>query len=251
MFVGYTLSVLVMFQSYGATLYTGNPLPIVMPLLILSLPLLDTFSVMYIRIRSHRPLFKPDEAHLHHRLNKLRMNDVEAVLLLLLASFAIGINATLLYKSTMAESIVILIQATAIYMVLMTLVIIKERRLNGRLKAHGHLFAHLQIGSHEETIFDGIINDISKQGLSCCLLNMESRYLAEEYFIGKEMLLQILPAGKSFHGIKPFLEVTGIVLRQKVIAKNAVEVGIRFKEEIPESNERLNQLFYLRDPSAV
>lgn len=51
----------------------------VLPLLILGLPILDTLTVMAIRIRAGRSPFLPDKNHVHHQLMSLGLRHYEAV----------------------------------------------------------------------------------------------------------------------------------------------------------------------------
>jgi UDP-GlcNAc:undecaprenyl-phosphate/decaprenyl-phosphate GlcNAc-1-phosphate transferase len=56
----------------------------VLPLLVLGLPMLDTFMVMSIRCARHRPLFQADNAHIHYQLTKIGFTHSEAVAVLYL-----------------------------------------------------------------------------------------------------------------------------------------------------------------------
>jgi len=76
----------------------GNPsvailLPVVLPLAILSLPLLDVLLAVVRRTRAGRRPWAPDAEHLHHRMLRLGHTHVQAVLVLYLwaAVVALGV----------------------------------------------------------------------------------------------------------------------------------------------------------------
>jgi len=76
----------------------GNPnvailLPVVLPLAILSLPLLDVLLAVVRRTRAGRRPWHPDAEHLHHRMLRLGHTHVQAVLVLYLwaAVVALGV----------------------------------------------------------------------------------------------------------------------------------------------------------------
>jgi len=76
----------------------GNPsvailLPVVLPLAILSLPLLDVLLAVVRRTRAGRRPWAPDAEHLHHRMLRIGHTHVQAVLLLYLwaAVVALGV----------------------------------------------------------------------------------------------------------------------------------------------------------------
>lgn len=58
----------------GATMVT-----LLVPLLIFGVPIFDTLYVMFRRWRENRPIYVADKGHVHHRLLKLGLNQVQAV----------------------------------------------------------------------------------------------------------------------------------------------------------------------------
>ncbi len=234
MFIGYTLSVLVMFQSYGTDYYGNfrNYLPIIMPALILAVPLIDTLLVMYRRLTQKKSFFEADTNHLHHRLRRLRMKDKEVVIIMLLISFAIGINATLLYKSTVGEALTVLLQAAAIFIILTMLTRLRERRTDLRKTTTGKVKAYLKNESYSP--FNGFIIDISRQGLSFCLLNLDKHHLENNVFTGKEMELEFVPPKTTYKIEPPFQKITGKVIKQEIVADSALRIGFVFHEPLKE-----------------
>ncbi|MCK4437281.1 undecaprenyl/decaprenyl-phosphate alpha-N-acetylglucosaminyl 1-phosphate transferase [bacterium] len=114
MFIGFILATLTVLSTYY-TEASPTPLPLIMPLLILGVPLFDTFSVILIRWRRGDPIFGADKRHFSHRLVGLGLTQRQAVLLVYLATFCVGINATLLKSVKIAGGVVILVQALAIF----------------------------------------------------------------------------------------------------------------------------------------
>lgn len=103
LFTGYLLAVLtVLFTFYGkgkvhveggiSRLY-----PFLVPMLIFAVPAFDTLSVIYIRMKEGRSIWKADKSHFSHRLLNLGMTPAGALLTVALATFCTGITAVLLY----------------------------------------------------------------------------------------------------------------------------------------------------------
>ncbi len=114
MFVGFLLAALTVLNTF----YTQDSptlLPVFMPLLILGVPIFDTLSVIFIRLKRGDPLFTADKRHFSHRLVGLGMSQKQAVIFIYLVTFSIGINATLLRGIKLTGAAVILIQALAIF----------------------------------------------------------------------------------------------------------------------------------------
>jgi len=68
-------------------------LPIVLPLAILSLPLLDVLLAVVRRTRAGRPPWHPDAEHLHHRMLRMGHTHVQAVLVLYLWAAVVALGA--------------------------------------------------------------------------------------------------------------------------------------------------------------
>ncbi len=138
LFLGYIFAALTVMGSY---VVPDSPtlIPVVMPLLILSLPLYDTFSVMFIRRREGRPLFEGDKRHFSHRLLALGMGHRGTVIFIYLVCFVVGISATLLPYVTVAGSILLLLQAVIVYTLITILIAVaKDRDQDSRIKQRRH-----------------------------------------------------------------------------------------------------------------
>jgi UDP-GlcNAc:undecaprenyl-phosphate GlcNAc-1-phosphate transferase len=127
LFLGYMFAALTVMGSY---VVPDSPtlIPVVMPLLILSLPLYDTFSVMFIRRREGRPLFEGDKRHFSHRLLALGMGHKGTVIFIYLVCFVVGISATLLPYVSVAGSILLLLQAVIVYALITILIAVAKNR---------------------------------------------------------------------------------------------------------------------------
>ncbi|MFH1021875.1 MAG: MraY family glycosyltransferase [Planctomycetota bacterium] len=109
LFLGYFLAssiVLFTFYEAGRTVFS-----IALPLLVLAVPLFDTVSVVWIRLREGRPVFVGDRRHLSHRLVDLGFSRTVAVLVIYLLTFGAGAAATLLPRLDDVGAIVVLLQA--------------------------------------------------------------------------------------------------------------------------------------------
>jgi UDP-GlcNAc:undecaprenyl-phosphate GlcNAc-1-phosphate transferase len=95
-FVGFCLGVATLLATF-----TGGNLPrhaILAPLCVLAVPLYDTVSVVFIRLRAGRSPFAADKSHFSHRLVELGLTKTQAVLTIYLASATCGLGALLLYQ---------------------------------------------------------------------------------------------------------------------------------------------------------
>lgn len=128
LFIGYMFGALTVMGSYVVK-SSASLLPVIIPILVLSVPLYDTFSVMYIRWREGRPLFLGDKRHFSHRLLDLGMTHRQSVNFIYLVAFGVGITALLLPYLSIIGGIVVVLQAFVIYS-LLTILITIGRRLN-------------------------------------------------------------------------------------------------------------------------
>ncbi len=104
MFLGYVLgglSVMGLYKSYTA-------ISLLVPILALGVPILDTAFAIIRRFRSGRPIYLPDRGHLHHRLLDRGLTQRQTVFLLYLISAVLGLGALALANVNRAGSIVTL-----------------------------------------------------------------------------------------------------------------------------------------------
>ena len=239
MYIGYSLSVLVMFQALGPGAWKNSTIPLIMPALILAIPSADTLLVIYRRIKTNRSIFMADTNHIHHRMRRLRMTDTEVTFIILLTSFVTGFNAILLYKSTPAESVAILIQAFTVFLILEYLMRIKERRVNRRHSVNGKLRVWIKNRDGTEDLLSGFIVDMSNTGIMFCLLNLNGKFMEDNFFKGRKMKLEFLPTESQYITEQPFRIADGRGILQEKVAGNAVKIGLEFS--YPANSKALNK----------
>ena len=110
--VGYFIAM----ATLSAT-FAGDNLPrhaILAPLCVLAVPLYDTATVVFIRLRSGRSPFEGDRSHFSHRLVELGMSKPQAVLTVYLATATCGLGALLLHQVNLAGAAVVLLMVACV-----------------------------------------------------------------------------------------------------------------------------------------
>lgn len=105
LFIGFILAALSMGTSYTKM----NDIALFSPLLILGIPIYDTFFVMLLRFRQGKPIFHGSRDHLALRLEALGFNRKKVVLIIYLISILLSLVALLLTKVRIAWAIYIYI----------------------------------------------------------------------------------------------------------------------------------------------
>ena len=82
---------------------------LVVPILALGIPILDTTFAIIRRYLGGQPIFKPDKGHLHHRLLRLGFTQRQAVFLMYVISAMLGLSAIALTEVNGKIAILILI----------------------------------------------------------------------------------------------------------------------------------------------
>lgn len=126
LFIGFMLGSLTVTSSYVVS-ESSSLLPVIMPVIILSVPIFDTLSVIYIRWREGRPIYRGDKNHFSHRLVDLGMTKKQAVLFIYLVTFCVGLAATLLPSLDRVESLIVFAQAVIIFILIVILMIVGKR----------------------------------------------------------------------------------------------------------------------------
>ncbi len=88
MFLGFTLATI----SLLGVMKTTAAIALAVPLIIIGVPIFDTVSAIVRRIRSNRPIHKPDRGHIHHRLLTRGFNQRQTVLIIYVWSAALAIG---------------------------------------------------------------------------------------------------------------------------------------------------------------
>ena len=133
LFIGFVLGSFTLLERYvshaSSTLF-----PVLMPVLVLALPILDTLTVMVIRMKERRPIYVGDSRHLSHRLVSLGLTPRQAVLFLCLATFCLGLGALTLPHASLWRALLILVQCAG-FIALLLILLFVERRREARLSA--------------------------------------------------------------------------------------------------------------------
>jgi UDP-GlcNAc:undecaprenyl-phosphate/decaprenyl-phosphate GlcNAc-1-phosphate transferase len=119
-FLGFTTGVLAVVLTQSVT----TPLSAALPLLILGLPILDTITVMVLRLlRGHSP-FKADRTHIHHKLLALGFDHHEAVALIYCAQVALFVAA---WRLRFASDLVIVLAFSGFAVFILSTLVFAEK----------------------------------------------------------------------------------------------------------------------------
>ncbi len=103
MFLGFMLSGISIIGAVKA----ATTIALIVPILALGLPIMDTTFAIVRRYRGGVPIFKPDKGHLHHRLLDLGFTQRQAVLLMYVISAMLGLSAVALTEVSSQIAVVI------------------------------------------------------------------------------------------------------------------------------------------------
>lgn len=110
LFVGYTLAIL-------SILGTAK---VAVAMLVLGVPIIDTFWIIVRRVAARRSPFKPDRGHIHHRLLDLGLSHLQTVLLIYAICIILGAMALFLPVSGQLVAFVALTGATGLVFFVLT-----------------------------------------------------------------------------------------------------------------------------------
>ncbi len=128
LFIGYVMGSLTLLERYVSHA-SSSLFPVLMPVLVLALPIIDTTTVVVIRLRERRPIYVGDSRHLAHRLLSLGFSPRATALFLYLATFCLGLGALLLPHASAAKSFLILLQAGAFVALFLVLLFFERRKV--------------------------------------------------------------------------------------------------------------------------
>lgn len=94
MLLGYTMAAV----SVIGAVKTAATVSLVVPVIVLGLPILDTTFAIIRRKINNRPVFKPDKGHVHHRLLAMGLTQKQAVLLMYAVTTVLGCVAVIVAK---------------------------------------------------------------------------------------------------------------------------------------------------------
>ncbi|MBU8905974.1 glycosyltransferase family 4 protein [Desertibacillus haloalkaliphilus] len=103
LFLGFMIAVISLLGFKNVTVFS-----LLIPVIILAVPISDTFFAIIRRIVNKKPLSAPDKSHLHHCLLRLGFSHKKTVLLIYAMSAFFGLAAVLLTQSTLWVSLLII-----------------------------------------------------------------------------------------------------------------------------------------------
>lgn len=87
-------------DQFGRSQLLGAFIPILLPIVVVLLPLLDFGLAVIRRVRAGKSPFSPDRKHLHHRMLDMGHSDRDAVLIFYAWTSIVGIAVLLMYIAT-------------------------------------------------------------------------------------------------------------------------------------------------------
>jgi UDP-GlcNAc:undecaprenyl-phosphate/decaprenyl-phosphate GlcNAc-1-phosphate transferase len=129
-FIGFLMGSLTLLDRYVGTA-SSTLFPVLMPVLVLAIPILDTATVVFIRLREGRPIYVGDRRHLSHRLEALGLSTRVSVLVIYLATFCLGLGAATLADATVGETVLILIQSAGFVALILVLMFVERHEAPG------------------------------------------------------------------------------------------------------------------------
>lgn len=100
LFLGFVLSAI----SIDGVIKGATALTMVVPILAMGLPIMDTTLAILRRIACGRPIMEADKNHLHHKLLSAGLCQKRAVLLMYVVSLMLGVSAVFLMNSAYVSS---------------------------------------------------------------------------------------------------------------------------------------------------
>jgi len=108
--MGFVVALLSLRTTYYQEAVSGQWYPVLLPLVVMAVPLYDFASVTFLRLMQGKSPFVGDTQHFSHRLRKLGLSDIQAVLTIYLATLCTGFAGTFLYQVNFIGAILIFIQ---------------------------------------------------------------------------------------------------------------------------------------------
>ena len=126
--IGFCMASFTLLERYVSPA-SSSLFPVLMPVLVLAVPIVDTATVVVIRLREHRPIYVGDTRHLSHRLVSLGFSPRAAVLFIWLATLCLGLGAALLPHASPSQSVMILAQSLGFVALFLILLFFERRRV--------------------------------------------------------------------------------------------------------------------------
>jgi UDP-GlcNAc:undecaprenyl-phosphate GlcNAc-1-phosphate transferase len=136
LFIGFVMASITLLERY-VTKASSTYFPVLLPVFVLAVPLIDTLTVIVIRVRHNRPIWHGDNSHLSHRLVSLGLSRRAAVGFIYLATFCLGAGAISLRDATRGETLLLLMQSVGFVALLLLLMFVERRGADPSLTVRG------------------------------------------------------------------------------------------------------------------
>ncbi|MFH1706584.1 MAG: MraY family glycosyltransferase [Planctomycetota bacterium] len=121
LFLGFLMAAGAVESTWYFPQASNRILPLVAPLLILAVPIFDTASVIWIRLRLGRPVLKGDRNHFSHRLQRLGLSPHQTLATIALVAAGVGFSAFYLVRLSTAGAVLALVQGLCVFLVIVIL----------------------------------------------------------------------------------------------------------------------------------
>jgi len=137
MFVGFivaTISVMGVYQRLSEVQY----IPILAPLIVLSLPIFDTLSVIVIRLKNRISIFSADKNHFSHRLVTLGMTPRQAVGFNYLVCSSMGLMGILVTTLKGNQASILIFLTISVFMIIVFLMNVSNKQIKTFKENNNH-----------------------------------------------------------------------------------------------------------------
>ncbi|PHR95649.1 MAG: undecaprenyl-phosphate alpha-N-acetylglucosaminyl 1-phosphate transferase [Blastopirellula sp.] len=128
--VGFSIAVMTILATFGGY-HDGSQHAILAPLCVLAVPLYDMVTVLWIRLREGRSIFKADKCHFSHRLVELGFSKTQAVLTIYLMTATSGLGALILHRVDWIGAIFVLLMVACVLALIAVIESTARRHKNG------------------------------------------------------------------------------------------------------------------------
>jgi UDP-GlcNAc:undecaprenyl-phosphate GlcNAc-1-phosphate transferase len=128
MLCGYMLASLAVLGTFYEPGSSPTRIAVIIPLLALGVPLFDTLSVIYIRMKNGESIIRGDKRHFSHRLVQFGMTERQAVVFIYLVAVVVGLGATLLSTLGVVGVVIVIAQAVGVFAIVGLLMASSRRR---------------------------------------------------------------------------------------------------------------------------
>jgi UDP-GlcNAc:undecaprenyl-phosphate GlcNAc-1-phosphate transferase len=126
LFIGFVMASITLLERY-VTKASSTYFPVLLPAFVLAVPLIDTLTVIVIRVRQKRPIWHGDNSHLSHRLVSLGFSKRAAVGFIYMATFCLGAGAVSLRDASTGETLLLMMQSAGFVALLLLLMFVPRR----------------------------------------------------------------------------------------------------------------------------